>query len=362
MQVWTMQDISVLKELSRGETHSSTFAFRSLPDNQCAYAYNWMTTKLLENTLNKPQLSYGNTRLYETAKQLYQQHVFQRNKENNVVENDIRTGNTSSKFIEPLLFTLPNNEKIFINESEADLEEVFYDIATTALNNSSEATYLEHKFSEIVSYSQVSLKDFLMPAPIWGTIKEQGRLDGKPDLRSSWLYGSDTQKEFVRLELDIPIDRLLFSDYDSWHAALNSCFLASTNKEDEEFDEKLIQNNTDIYCLQQILSNRFDGYIFETKKNKKRLATQQELLLAEQITESWNNCLIFPTLDLEASQQYITIQQLVSATPITTWNSFDEVNTNEQEKYLLASIQCVFWEIKPEDVKSYSIHKTRTKN
>ncbi|MFO8034331.1 MAG: DUF3841 domain-containing protein [Candidatus Bipolaricaulota bacterium] len=38
----------------------------------------------------------------------------------------------------------------------------------------------------------------------------------------------------VRLELELHVDRVLLSDFDSWHAVLNRGYLALTEKEEEE--------------------------------------------------------------------------------------------------------------------------------
>ena len=39
----------------------------------------------------------------------------------------------------------------------------------------------------------------------------------------------------VRIELELPEDSVLLSDFDSWHCVLNRCFLSLNEQEDEAF-------------------------------------------------------------------------------------------------------------------------------
>lgn len=70
--------------------------------------------------------------------------------------------------------------------------------------------------------------------PIWAMYKEQGRLDGKPDMRER--LHAKPGRHVVRLRLDVPDERVLLSDFDDWHAVLNYWFLSRTELESKAFD------------------------------------------------------------------------------------------------------------------------------
>ena len=69
--------------------------------------------------------------------------------------------------------------------------------------------------------------------PVWAWYKQQGRADGKPDMRSSqYLKGSPC----VRMKLDIPDYEVLVSDFDNWYFALSYCYLSRSERDDEDFE------------------------------------------------------------------------------------------------------------------------------
>jgi hypothetical protein len=53
----------------------------------------------------------------------------------------------------------------------------------------------------------------------------------KPDLRSFRYHWGPAGLRYVRLELALAEDRVLFSDFDRWHYALNYWYLPSTDDE-----------------------------------------------------------------------------------------------------------------------------------
>lgn len=58
---------------------------------------------------------------------------------------------------------------------------------------------------------------------------------GKPDMRKTWGAGG---REVVRVEVAVPEERVLVSDYMLWHVPLNNGYLSATEAEDEAFDEE----------------------------------------------------------------------------------------------------------------------------
>ena len=68
--------------------------------------------------------------------------------------------------------------------------------------------------------------------PVWAWYRQDGK-HKKPDLRSErWCYGNNGEK-YVCLEISIPSDQVLLSDFDEWHCVLND-FLASNTEEEYE--------------------------------------------------------------------------------------------------------------------------------
>ena len=56
--------------------------------------------------------------------------------------------------------------------------------------------------------------------PVWGWYRLRGK-HKKPDLRSErWCYGSGGE-DYTCIELEIPDDEVMLSDFDKWHYILN---------------------------------------------------------------------------------------------------------------------------------------------
>lgn len=70
--------------------------------------------------------------------------------------------------------------------------------------------------------------------PVWAWYKQQGRPDGKPDMRSPihWYSG----KPCVRMKLDVPDWEVLLSDFDGWHLVLNYCYASESEADSDAFD------------------------------------------------------------------------------------------------------------------------------
>lgn len=71
--------------------------------------------------------------------------------------------------------------------------------------------------------------------PIWAWYRQQGRPDGKPDMRS-WRTEEGTE-HVVRLKLDVPDWEVMLTDFDDWHCALNYWYLPRDRADSEAFDK-----------------------------------------------------------------------------------------------------------------------------
>ncbi len=70
--------------------------------------------------------------------------------------------------------------------------------------------------------------------PWWGWTRWEGSTRPRPDLRCvAWWHPLGELS--VRIELELPEEHVLLSDYDAWHAVLNGWFLSLSEQEDEAF-------------------------------------------------------------------------------------------------------------------------------
>ena len=71
--------------------------------------------------------------------------------------------------------------------------------------------------------------------PVWAWYIQNGK-HRKPDLRSErWCYGSGGEL-YACIEIEIPDDYVLLSDFDNWHCVLNRFLVSDTEEEDNEQD------------------------------------------------------------------------------------------------------------------------------
>lgn len=73
--------------------------------------------------------------------------------------------------------------------------------------------------------------------PLWGWYNWEGKECPKPDLRASGHLPKGANG--VRIEFEIPEDRVLLSDFDAWHFVLNRWFLFLYEQEGKDFIEEL---------------------------------------------------------------------------------------------------------------------------
>jgi hypothetical protein len=78
--------------------------------------------------------------------------------------------------------------------------------------------------------------------PIWGWVQWLDHRRRMPDLRCSWHLPRGTHG--VRLCLELPLERVLVSNFDRWHVVLNAtvgygneCFTASM---DQDWEDKVL--------------------------------------------------------------------------------------------------------------------------
>jgi hypothetical protein len=75
--------------------------------------------------------------------------------------------------------------------------------------------------------------------PLWAWYQWDGAARRRPDLRSALHVPGRTRA--VRIEFEIAEDRILLSDFQAWHAALNYAYLALNEAEDDAFEAELAQ-------------------------------------------------------------------------------------------------------------------------
>lgn len=73
--------------------------------------------------------------------------------------------------------------------------------------------------------------------PIWAYYRWLGVKRPKPDLRSYDMKATAREQRQVLMTVDIPEERVLLTDYFSWHACLNYCH-AGTIKASDDFDRR----------------------------------------------------------------------------------------------------------------------------
>lgn len=71
--------------------------------------------------------------------------------------------------------------------------------------------------------------------PVWLWYKWNSR-HRKPDLRSRRAFGPKGRK-MVMLEIEIPDDKVVLSDFDNWHSVLNNYYSCSSARSESEYDK-----------------------------------------------------------------------------------------------------------------------------
>ena len=68
--------------------------------------------------------------------------------------------------------------------------------------------------------------------PVWAWYLEYGKNE-KPDLRKErWSYGNGNEK-YVCMELEIPADKVVLTDFDKWLCILGNSIISNSEEEDD---------------------------------------------------------------------------------------------------------------------------------
>lgn len=167
-----------------------------------------------------------------------------------------------------------------------------------------------------------------VPHPVWGWAKMHGRKDGKPDMRS---WTTSESEQVVRLQLSIDPVRLILTDFSFWHIALNMGYMPSSievwDAESQHFDEK---------CREAGL--QYDNELFRKYPRIVPAGEMEQVrTLQQEMMSSWDNLIVSP-------------ENMGSAdTPVSFYN----IDWIDRET------QCVFWEIRKEDIVSVEHFTTR---
>ncbi len=85
--------------------------------------------------------------------------------------------------------------------------------------------------------------------PVWAWHTQKWKHE-KPDLRrEKWCYGPGNET-YACIEIEIPNNKVLLSDFDDWHCVLNDCLVSDTEEEDEKQDAYyagLSEKDSEIY-------------------------------------------------------------------------------------------------------------------
>lgn len=97
------------------------------------------------------------------------------------------------------------------------------------------------EFTEMYDWLAAQMKERIGPPPegviypVWAWYQNRGKRQ-KPDLRSErWTNGYADDK-FVCLEIEVPDEQVLLSDFDLWGLILNDALISETEAEDVEQD------------------------------------------------------------------------------------------------------------------------------
>ena len=179
-------------------------------------------------------------------------------------------------------------------------------------------------------FVSIAMEPSDMPHPVWGFQKCFNRRSGKVDMRS-WTTGEP--EEVIRMQLSIPDERLLFSDLEYWHIPLNMGYFPGSDDwdaEDDAFDEKVKALGLGLNSAHELFSEKIN-HLYTQEENCQLAQLQHKFL------DSWRNCLV------DAS----------------ALGSEDNPMPFRDTEWLKRETQCVFWEIRPEDIVSVEEFTTR---
>ena len=105
--------------------------------------------------------------------------------------------------------------------------------------------YFRSAYDWMLNQMKKRITDYPDKYPIWAWYFP------KPDLRKAAYLPKGTKG--VRIECQVSAQRVLLSDFETWHNVLNDCYLALAEKEDEKWEKQAAKNkqSKNIQLIQQ---------------------------------------------------------------------------------------------------------------
>jgi hypothetical protein len=98
-------------------------------------------------------------------------------------------------------------------------------------------SYFRHAYRWMSDQMRLRLSSHHARVPLWGWYHWQGIKQCRPDLRASGHLAKGVMG--VRIEIELPEDSVLLSDFNSWHCVLNHYYLSINEQEDDRFAREL---------------------------------------------------------------------------------------------------------------------------
>ena len=140
--------------------------------------------------------------------------------------------------------------------------------------------------------------------PIWVWRLWRGSKQPRPDLRFAGHLPKGTAG--VRMELEMPEDQLLLSDFDLWHYVLNYFYLPSSQRDAQKFDARIKKAGLDYYRTKPLPDANFHAEIerswervFDIDRPKSAYARKREDKIIQGVT--WE----LKLSDVQAVTQFI---------------------------------------------------------
>jgi hypothetical protein len=86
--------------------------------------------------------------------------------------------------------------------------------------------------------------------PVWAWAQWNGARHPRPDLRAREYLPAGTRG--VRLEVEIPEERVLLSDFELWHYPLNYWYLPDSDEDDQRFEQRCAEKGVNFYQMKPL--------------------------------------------------------------------------------------------------------------
>jgi hypothetical protein len=94
----------------------------------------------------------------------------------------------------------------------------------------------DHAYQWMVEQMRRRLPPSKARFPWWGWYRWEGVRRARPDLRSGGHLPKGQRG--VRIELDMPEEKVLLSDFERWHVVLSNWYLSESEADDEQFSRE----------------------------------------------------------------------------------------------------------------------------